>query len=410
MRRFGLIVLLLFLLLALPFMYKGNISEVKASPDIYQGDLVLTGNDVYVIEGRFDINGSIIVEENATLILQNAIVNLTQSENYEHNMTLRNPVNGNPRLQSTNSTITSNLEWFMVVLYDNSSATMTNSIDTAYLRTFGSANVSVSNSTIKLFDVIGPSVVTISNSTISYGLVAHYYSVVSVSNSTIEKLTIRSMHVNCSMAKIVPGPLTFWNYLLNSSVTVAPSGWAPNVTIRNSNVNGWNPDFEESSNATITDSELCHLSSKDSNVWCINTTAILYIIHMEGKVYVSWYLDAHVIDSIGQDVPSANVTAAYPNATIAESKLTNANGLARLTVMEKMMNSTGDYPVGNYTIEASYGTHFNSTTVNMTGNREITLSLDFVIPEFPSLLILPLFMTATLLAVIVCRRKRISIG
>jgi len=163
MRRFGLIVLLLFLLLALPFMYKGNISEVKASPDIYQGDLVLTGNDVYVIEGRFDINGSIIVEENATLILQNAIVNLTQSENYEHNMTLRNPVNGNPRLQSTNSTITSNLEWFMVVLYDNSSATMTNSIDTAYLRTFGSANVSVSNSTIKLFDVIGPSVVTISN-------------------------------------------------------------------------------------------------------------------------------------------------------------------------------------------------------------------------------------------------------
>jgi len=131
---------------------------------------------------------------------------------------------------------------------------------------------------------------------------------------------------------------------------------------------------------------------------------------MEGKVYVSWYLDAHVIDSIGQDVPSANVTAAYPNATIAESKLTNANGLARLTVMEKMMNSTGDYPVGNYTIEASYGTHFNSTTVNMTGNREITLSLDFVIPEFPSLLILPLFMTATLLAVIVCRRKRISIG
>jgi hypothetical protein len=34
----------------------------------------------------------------------------------------------------------------------------------------------------------------------------------------------------------------------------------------------------------------------------------------------------------------------------------------------------------------------------------------YVIPEFPSLLILPLFMTATLLAVILCKRKRISIG
>lgn len=34
----------------------------------------------------------------------------------------------------------------------------------------------------------------------------------------------------------------------------------------------------------------------------------------------------------------------------------------------------------------------------------------YVIPEFPSFLILPLFMMATLLAVIACKRKRISIG
>jgi hypothetical protein len=73
--------------------------------------------------------------------------------------------------------------------------------------------------------------------------------------------------------------------------------------------------------------------------------------------------------------------------------------------MEKMMNVTGSYPVGNYTVQATYETHSKNTTVSMTENKEIALSLDFVIPEFPSFLILPLFMIATLLAVIVYKRK-----
>jgi hypothetical protein len=38
-------------------------------------------------------------------------------------------------------------------------------------------------------------------------------------------------------------------------------------------------------------------------------------------------------------------------------------------------------------------------------NHEIARALEFVIPEYPSFLFLPLFMIATLLAVMVCRRK-----
>jgi len=125
-------------------------------------------------------------------------------------------------------------------------------------------------------------------------------------------------------------------------------------------------------------------------------------IEQSARVYVYWYLGVHVVDSINQDVPSANVTATYPNATVVESKLADANGWARLTLMEKMMNATGDYPVGNYTVEATYEIYSDATTVNMTENQQFTLTLaDFVIPEFPSFLILPLFMIATLLAVIV---------
>jgi len=128
---------------------------------------------------------------------------------------------------------------------------------------------------------------------------------------------------------------------------------------------------------------------------------------MEGKVYVSWYLDVQVIDSIGQDVPSANVTATFSNGTEAESKLTDLSGWTRLTLMDKMINTTGEYPVGNYTVEATYDIHSDQTTVNMTENQQITLTLaGFIIPEFPSFLILPLFMVATLLAVILYRRKQ----
>jgi hypothetical protein len=91
---------------------------------------------------------------------------------------------------------------------------------------------------------------------------------------------------------------------------------------------------------------------------------------------------------------------------MAESKLTDINGWTNLTLMDRMLNATGEYPVGNYTVEATYETYLNSTTVNMTENMQIILSMPFVVPEFQSLLILPLCMLTTLLVVIVYRRKR----
>ena len=73
--------------------------------------------------------------------------------------------------------------------------------------------------------------------------------------------------------------------------------------------------------------------------------------------------------------------------------------------MEKMLNSTGEYPIGNYTVEAAYETHSNSTTVNMTDNQLTTLVFsEFIIPEFPSFTVLTLFMVATILAVARARR------
>jgi len=399
MRRLVLISLISLMLTSLVSTQIRNIPSVKASSDIHQGDLILTNNNVTIIEGRFDINGSIIVEENATLILRNAMINFTQ----EHGIFLQNPVKGNPRLQAENTTI----------------------VNAGDSRFYGNSSAMFSNCTmleggIYYYDT---SEGTIHDSTFEY-IQARGSSKVSFFNSTIEDLDLITQSANSSIVNLAPGFFDFWDFWLNCSVSVSVSGRAPNVTLTKMTVQMWSFSFQASSNAQIEGSEIGYLHANqysqvsvyDSTVYSIelyylaavrltNSTCSTYRFFQQTKVYVSWYLDAYVIDSIGQDVPSANVTATYPNATVAEQKLTDVNGLARLTLMEKMMNATGSYPIGNYTITAKYETHEGQQSVNMTENKQVTLQLAFIIPEFSSLIILTPFMIATLIAVIAYRRK-----
>jgi hypothetical protein len=221
-------------------------------------------------------------------------------------------------------------------------------------------------------------------------------------------LAIWSASVNCSFANFGPGFFVLWDYHSNSSLLIGSGGNAPNVTLSNTAVENWQLSFEGASNVTIKDSTVYRVLSYDSTtVWLVNTTVALFEFSMQGEVYVSWYLSVHVIDSIGQDIPSANVTATYPNATMAASELTDFEGLSRLTLMEKMINSTGAYPIGNYTIKASYQSYSNGTAVNMTQSQELSLRLEgFVIPEFPQFLVAELFMMGTVfLTAMILKRK-----
>ena len=557
MRSFLSVTLFLFLLISISFMPKRDIPCAKASPSVYQGDLVLADNNVTVIEGRIDINGSIIVEENATLHLKNAFLNFTQNNVRQHNVTLRHPSNGNPRLVAYNSTIAAHFR-FDVILEDNSTATIDNcacadvttywhiiardhsilsiwNSSLLYLFAYGSSVVKVYNSTIggdwhnydyaqvQVYNseisslLIGPESVNCTISRLEQGLIsnwsfvtncsvnilpegstpnltltntkvnylrfafygnsdaailnstigqvcaiggssvihlesttcsyvyassssmilvtnctlsqveAHTNATIYVSNSTIDMhvwstvfLYARNL-ANCSIVNLEPGIANYWNFEHNCSVVVTPSGSAPNFTLINTRVGAWSFGFEGSSNVTISNSDLlglqlneqvhttifnsllrdciyCCYNSKtylynstlkwlycydNSRIWAMNsTTNKPPEIYDQSKVFVSWDLNVHVTDSIGENIASANVTATYPNATTADSKLTDANGWSRMMLMEKTMNATGAYPIGNYTVKASYWSYFNQTTVNMTGNREIILTLDgFVLPS-----------------------------
>jgi len=322
MRRVLFVVLVASLLATFASIQKENTPAVKASSSIYQGDLVLAGNNVTVIEDiRFDINGSIIVEENATLILKNAIVNFTQTRDFQHALRFAALSEDTPFLQASDVVITSNHR-FIIWFYYNSSA-------------------SISNCTIN-----------------EKGTLTTWYS------SYLYAVELKAEYLDAHMSSTM--------YLVDSDLgTVMNSG--------------------------------------PVTVWLVNSTydhIFYYESQSEPRAYVCWFLDVHVVDSIGQVVPSANVTVYEQTGEVTDSKLTDIDGLANFIATEKVICPSGQDTYGNYTIKANYNTFFSQTTVNMTGNRLITLTLeDFVIPEFPSLIILPLFTVATLLAVIVYRRK-----
>jgi hypothetical protein len=470
MRKLMSVILVSCLLVTLLFLGKENIPPVQASPDIYQGDLVLAGNNVTAIEGRFDINGSIIVEENATLHLKNAVLNFTQSENRQFDMAFQNPLNGNPRLMIENATITSEYVLYVnlhanssvvgdnlsstnritVLAYDDSFISLSNSSFGSDFLAYDSSIITMSDSSFKFLNGHDYSNIAITNCTITANLNVHGNSTVNAMDCTIDNVHSQVFSVNCSFNNLQQGIVRYWNLRLNGSVMLAPTGWTPNITLLNTGVDNWSFMPNGSSNVTISNTKLaflwsygsastsvynstirswidangfstCYLydttienfaqSNENSTIWLVNSTYYSTRFYDSGRIYVSWYLGVNVIDSIDQDVPSANVTATYPNATVVESRWADANGRAKFTLLEKMMNATGEYPVGNYTVEATYDIYSDVTTVNMTENQQIILTLaDFVIPEFPSFLVPPLLMIATLAAVIAYKRKQTTIS
>jgi hypothetical protein len=370
---------------------------------IYQGDLVVAGHEVFVIENNwFHINGSVLVEGNGTLILRNATLDFMSTGN---GIFLRNPSQGHPRLFAEDSAI---IGMRYSRHYSNSVLVFKNCSVSGFLHFYDRTNV------------------TIIDSQMSRSLLARENSTVTVYNSTIESLGLTSHWTNASVSRLAPGLFESWSFWPNSSVTIAPGGQAPNVTLINATIQGWQLSFQGGSHAAVASSELEHLhANSEAMLTIVNTTADeleLYnfaiaeslnatytqiVLFDSTKSYLSWYLAVHVIDSDSQPIPLANVTATYENATLAQATLSNAQGWATLTLLEKMMNNTGTYAAGNYTVEAEYGVYSNSASAEVTGNTQIALQLPFLIPEYTSAVVLALLTTATFLVLALRRRSSV---
>jgi hypothetical protein len=449
MKRLVSIFVIALLFLSVGFVFRGGIVSVDALP-VYQGNLILNGNNVTTIENKqFDINGSIIITENATLILRNAVLNFTQVSGGQFNMTLTNAVGGFPRLIVDNATITSNYSFGVEVdssslvnatrlttaqnidfdLYSSASAFVSNSMVGATGDSWSlqqTASLTASNSSFYNVGSWDVTTVTLTNCTIQT-----LYAMSSTSSSatycTVDRASITVWGANFSVAGLNPGFFGYWNFKLNNTVSVV--GQSPNFTLVNTQVNSWSFETRGTSNGTIARSQLytfyiretavCCLNDSStaylyayssSAVWLVNSTAPVSYVYSQARVYYCWYLDVHVVDSMGQNVPSASVTAAFVNSTVVGSMMTDSGGMARFTLIEKMKNATGTYSVGDYLVVTTYSTYANGTSVGMLGNQQVTLVLSgLIVPEFPApLLILPLFAIAASLIVLSHRRKRLE--
>jgi hypothetical protein len=258
----------------------------------------------------------------------------------------------------------------------NASTAVANKLNTpttlARVYAFNSSTLHLTDFATRYLRIYNSSIVNLSNST-PYYLRSYGDAAFNIFNSTIQK-----------------------QYSFDASnVTVTQTDYV--VDFRTYDISTFTA-FDSSIEALVTcNKSICRM---------VNSTYDSNQILDQSVVYVWWYLDVHVADSISQDVPSANVTVTFSNGTIAESKLTDIYGWVRSTLMETKMNSTGAYPIGNYAVNATFEAYTASTPVDMTENRQIAMYLLFIIPEFPSPTILTLAMLVSSLVLWIWQKNR----
>jgi len=406
-------------------------NALSTTPAIHQGNLVISGNTVTVLEGRFDINGSIIIEQNATLLLRNAVLNFTQ-KGMNHNITLRNPAAGSPRLIAYNSTVTANGYDLRLHLLGNSSGRLEKCRMEKEVRIEpkGSSSLLVADSTFHFMSLSNFASCQLTGCSATKGMMADDHSSLEIRgclipyilcnrNSTVDVresninsyLLAKIYRGNCSVVRLRPGFVRFWNFLANCSVSLRPWGTAPKITVANTEVRGWALTIFSDSHVAVLESELysvrtegevlemagstisgpfsayggsqtrfssCRLTSVDCNVnarvWIWNSTADLYSANQESNIYICQRLDVNVVDSTGP-VSGANVTANFQDGTKADSALTDSSGIATLLLAQEIINATGRWAAGAYQVGAYHAGRSSSAAVDLNTTKQITLTL-----------------------------------
>ena len=359
-----------------------SLSEIDSSSTITFSDCWLNGTQLrssptVTLTRQCIINGSLIVEENATLILKDANLNVTQTKNFECAIAFKNPVDGNPHFQSTNSAVTSNFN-YLLTLYQNASATLSDSTFNAVPGKLGM---------LALQDAARAS----SDNLTAYGLSLMDNSSLTIFGSNIEDFDVHdSGNASVDNCKILTSSSSENGTIILHAATI-------------NTVQAYDGSIQRFSDSTID----WIYTRNTGAVWLTNSSYNNSLVRDQSNIFTYWYLNVHAIDSIQQDVPSANVSIMYPNATLAGSKMTNSTGWASFMLITTVKNATGAYDTGNYSVAVTYGAYSNSSSVNMTGNQEITLTLEqLVIAEYPLFTFVLLLGTTALLAVLVRRHEK----
>ena len=250
---------------------------------------------------------------------------------------------------------------------DSSSATFSASQIASLYASGGHSKIYLSSSNVSSLNIFASSYLSLEGSSVTL-LHAHESSTVSAAQSTIEAVYIYNLGVNGSLDNLKLGRVTRWNYHVNSSIAIAQGGYAPNITLANSEIKvGWNFIFANSPNVNITDSTLDDLElSGPSFVRLKGSSISSYEISPGGTMQVYWHLQV-------AGPSNATITVSDSSGTIVESRKTDVSGLATFLLMEKVEDATETRSMNSYTLDVSSEGFSTSQKIEMTSNQEIVL-------------------------------------
>jgi len=293
------------------------------------GDLFVNGSRRLVLRnGNFTIEGSIVARDNATVIIENAIVNMNLTRPGQYNITMWD----NTSLTIRDATVRSlNPSYqFFLRLFNKSRAFFSGARFEHSQEWYGSSEVRVENSKVFWVRCCGAVRTNMTRSEVQVMLSAEGTSRVWLTDCRIQMLSAFS----------------------SSRVRVV--------------------------DCQINDKVVCY---NDAFVWLVNVSTpkikVPRFLTDKARVCVSWYLDATVLLG-GSPVEGAEVSAYFKdNGTLAASGATGPGGIVRLVLTQAVIvkgNLTEH--VGNYTLRASHGQLMSRPlAVTVRGNSAVVLEL-----------------------------------
>lgn len=134
-------------------------------------------------------------------------------------------------------------------------------------------------------------------------------------------------------------------------------------------------NFFRDSNITSTSDHVYHFSASDTTFLNVSLDKSKIIVDA-GAVYVKWYLDVRVLEEGDLPLNQANVTGEDKDNVSVFSETTDASGyIERQNVTEYHKNFTGQFPRNNHTINATFLSISNETSVNVTDNKIVIIYL-----------------------------------
>ena len=379
----------------------------------HEGNLIIQGNEVFEIKDcEYVQTGNITVRDSASLIIQNALLNMSQE--WDRQFWIR--IENNASFMMTESEISGPHE-LRIRCIDRANVSISNSTITwmgdhkqGLIELFDSSLLSVAGSTVNYVGSYGESSVEIGDSNVTDSVYVAGGSVV-LSHVEVYRvgLAFLASLTNVTIGDLHPDNYGNWDLCKNNTIVNANQ----NLTLIDALVHNWYVGtWGDYCRIQVTDSLLMGASSAGdfSSVSIIDSTVTLWIqagesaslnlmnssytggsvlITDQGTITKGWYLDI-LAKSDSFPIEGAMIEVFYnDNGSLAAQGATVEDGSVRFGLYEKIMRAETTQIVNNYTVRATTQGDVEESAVILTSNEKV----EFLFPPMMSAPLISQFKT-----------------